>query len=119
MNTPDIAIGYVSDVFAKQMHFKLAGDVELGHSHKYSHMTLLVSGELCVTLNDIDTVFVAPHIIYIEKDKIHKLTALKDNTIAYCIHALRDIDGSGDIVDVSMFPKNTPLSKTVESFVNT
>jgi hypothetical protein len=42
--------------------------------------------------------------IFIKADKKHMLEALEDNTVAYCIHALRDKDGSGDILDPSMVP---------------
>ena len=43
--------------------------------------------------------------IYIHKDYIHELTALEDNTVAYCIHALRNGDGVDDIIDEDMIPK--------------
>ena len=41
--------------------------------------------------------------IYIHKDKVHELEALTDNTVAYCIHALRD-KNTEDILDPSMIP---------------
>jgi hypothetical protein len=44
--------------------------------------------------------------IYIRAGKEHRLEALEDNTVAYCIHPLRDPDGSGDILDPSMIPNN-------------
>jgi len=48
--------------------------------------------------------------IYIHKDKRHELQALTDDTVAYCIHALRDKD-TGDILDPSMIPAGVnPLS---------
>ena len=50
------------------------------------------------------SIFKAPQMIYIKADKIHELTALEDNTVVYCIHALRDIDGSGDIIAPDMIP---------------
>jgi hypothetical protein len=43
--------------------------------------------------------------IYIHKDKIHELVALEDNTVAYCIHALRNGEGVDDILDPSMIPQ--------------
>jgi hypothetical protein len=49
--------------------------------------------------------------IYINKDSIHELEALEDNTVAYCIHALRDTDKSGDILDPSMIPKGVIPTK--------
>jgi hypothetical protein len=43
--------------------------------------------------------------IYIHKDKIHELVALEDNTVAFCIHALRDGNGVDDILDPAMIPE--------------
>ena len=49
-----------------------------------------------------ETIFNAPHLIFIDKDRDHELTALEDNTIACCIHGVRD--DSGDIVDAAWIP---------------
>lgn len=87
------------------MHFKNIGDRELGHTHCFDHLTLLASGSLKVTVEGKETIFNAPHMIYIHKDKIHELVALEQNTIAYCIHALRDGNGVDDIIDPTMIPK--------------
>jgi dTDP-4-dehydrorhamnose 3,5-epimerase-like enzyme len=61
-----------------------------------------------VRIDGQETEFTAPHMIYINKDKVHELQALSDNTIAYCIHALRDKE-TGDILDPSMVPKGSIL----------
>jgi hypothetical protein len=42
--------------------------------------------------------------IYIRADKMHELVALTDETVAYCIHALRNGNGVEDILDPSMIP---------------
>jgi hypothetical protein len=108
-NMPEALIGVVKNLWSKQMHFLKAGDTEQGHAHCFDHLTLLAAGSLKVTVNDIATEFKAPHMIYIKKDDEHELVALEDNTIAYCIHALRDYDG--DLLSESMIPdginKNT------------
>jgi hypothetical protein len=44
--------------------------------------------------------------IYIHKDKVHELEALSENTVAYCIHALRDKE-TGEILDPDMVPKGS------------
>jgi quercetin dioxygenase-like cupin family protein len=41
--------------------------------------------------------------IYIKAGKVHELVALEDETVAYCIHALRDKDNN-EILDPSMVP---------------
>jgi quercetin dioxygenase-like cupin family protein len=108
---PAITIGCVANLFSKMMHFKNAGDVELGHTHPFDHLTLLASGSLKVIANKKETIFSAPNMIYINKDVMHELIALEDNTVAYCIHALRDGNGVGDILDPAMIPNGVnPLS---------
>jgi quercetin dioxygenase-like cupin family protein len=98
MNKPQIKILSVSNVYSRLMYFK-KGDVEEGHFHPYDHGTLLASGSLNVKmLNDDGTTksqksFKAPTFIFIKKNEKHLLTALEDNTVASCIHALRSIDG--------------------------
>jgi quercetin dioxygenase-like cupin family protein len=85
------------------MHFLKSGDVEHGHTHQFDHLTLLASGKLRVTVNGVGTDYSAPHMIYIHKDHEHELVALEDNTVAFCIHALRDKEG--DILDPAMVPE--------------
>jgi quercetin dioxygenase-like cupin family protein len=102
MNMPDAAIGCVANLWSKQMHFKKAGDTELGHSHTFDHLTLLAAGSLRVTVNGVASEFKAPQMIYILAGKDHELVALEDDTVAYCIHALRDHEG--DLLDPSMIP---------------
>jgi quercetin dioxygenase-like cupin family protein len=92
------------------MHFKQAGDMEMGHMHQFDHLTLLAKGKLKVTVEGVATEFTAPHMIYIRADKVHELVALADETVAYCIHALRDKENN-DILDPSMIPAGVnPLS---------
>ena len=85
------------------MHFINVGDKELGHAHQFDHLTLLASGALRVTVDGVSTDFQAPHMIFIKKEKIHELEALEANTVAYCIHAVRDPE-TGDILDPDMIP---------------
>jgi hypothetical protein len=103
MNTPEIAIGCVANLFSRMMRFERAGDIEVGHTHQFDHLTLLAKGKLKVTVNGRVSHFAAPHMIYIHKDHVHELEALEDETVAYCIHALRTPDQS-EILDPSMIP---------------
>jgi len=104
-DTPHVQIGCVANLFSRQMHFKKAGDLERGHTHPFDHLTLLASGSLRVTVNGNTTDFQAPHMIYIKAEHNHELVALEDNTVAYCIHALRDGNGVDDIIDPKSIPK--------------
>lgn len=105
MKHPEITIGCVANLYSRMMHFKKAGDIETGHTHQFDHLTLLASGKLQITVDKEITIFTAPHMIYIHKDKNHELVALEDDTLAYCIHALRDGNGVDDILDPAMIPK--------------
>jgi quercetin dioxygenase-like cupin family protein len=105
---PEIKIMAVSNVFTRLMTFKNAGDIEKGHQHTYDHGTLVSSGSVLVDVYDdfanppiASKVFTAPSMVYIPKDKFHKLTALTDNTVCACIHALRTVDS--DLLDPSFF----------------
>jgi quercetin dioxygenase-like cupin family protein len=110
MNQPTVHLGCVANLFSRMMHFAKAGDIEMGHTHQFDHLTLLAKGKLKVTVEGTASEFTAPHMIYIHKDKRHELQALTDDTVAYCIHALRDKD-TGDILDPSMIPAGVdPLS---------
>ena len=98
-----IYMSCVENVYVRQMRFRKAGDVEHGHAHLHDHLTLLAKGKLRVTVLGKDTDFTAPAHIYIKRNTEHELTALEEETIAYCVHALRDND-SGDIVSPESIP---------------
>lgn len=113
--SPEVYIGCVANMFVRQMHFKSNGDLEQGHKHNFDHLTLLASGKLMVEANGEITEYVAPTMIYINKDTTHKLTATEDNTIAYCVHGLRDLEKSEDILDPSMVPNGVDLLKITQN----
>ena len=111
-NSPEVQIASVANLFSRQMHFKQAGDCEHGHCHQFDHLTLLASGVLQVVVNGHTTVYRAPTMIYIHADYQHELTALEPDTVAYCIHALRDGNGVDDIVDPQSVPHGVdPLTR--------
>lgn len=105
MSTPEIKGVVVSNVFTRMMHFKNAGDTENGQLHDYDHVTLLASGSLKIIVEQQETIFTAPHLIFIHKDKHHELIALEDNTVACCIHGVHDDELCEDTVDPSIIPK--------------
>lgn len=117
MSHPKIKIGCVANLWSRMMHFESAGDVEQCHTHVFDHLTLLASGSLKVVVDGVESVFKAPHMIYIHKDKEHELTALENNTVAYCIHALRGDNTTGDILDPSMIPDGVDPFSIAKSLV--
>lgn len=104
MIAPIINIGLVANMFVRQMHFKETGACEQGHAHAFDHLTLLASGKLLVEANGETTEYTAPTMIYIDSEVEHKLTALEPETVAYCIHGLRDTEKSDDILSPDMIP---------------
>jgi hypothetical protein len=113
-NSPSVTIGCVANLYSRMMHFKNAGDTEVGHTHAFDHLTLLASGSIRLIVEGKVSDFKAPHMIYIHKDKIHEVIALENNTVAYCIHALRDQETS-DILDPNMIPEGVPGYEVAQS----
>ena len=117
MSTPQVHIGCVANLFSRMMRFEKAGDIEVGHTHQFDHLTLLAKGKLKVTVDGVSSEFTAPHMIYIHKDKVHELEALTDETVAYCIHALRDKE-TNDILDPSMIPAGVSAVSMAASIIS-
>jgi len=104
MACPNPKFSIVANTWVKQMHFVKAGDINEGHKHNFDHQTLLAKGSVKIKVNGEETDFVAPHIIFIGAGHEHEMVALEDDTIVFCIHALRDGDQVEDIID----PKDVP-----------
>jgi len=104
MSAPTTQLSLISNLWVKLMTFEKAGDVNEGHKHHFDHPTLLVKGRLRVEVQGARTEFTAPHIIFIAREQVHTLIALEDQTVAACIHALRDGEQVEDIVDPIMIP---------------
>ena len=103
MALPENRFTCVSNLWLRQMVFKKAGDANEGHEHNYDHVTLLTTGSVRVNVEGQTSDFTAPQMIYIKQGKKHFIEALEDNTIAFCVHALRDKD-TADILDPSQVP---------------
>lgn len=117
MSAPGVMIGCVANLYSRMMYFEKVGDMEVGHTHQFDHLTLLAKGKLKVTVEGQVSEFTAPHMIYIRADKVHELVALTDGTVAYCIHALRNGNGVDDIIDPSMIPAGVSALSIAESVI--
>ena len=104
---PESKFAMISNVWIKMMTFKEPGDFIPGHIHVFDHPTLLSQGIADVELDGEVTRFTAPAVIYIEKGKAHKITAVVANTVACCIHAIRDGERVEDIISEDMIPKGS------------
>ena len=105
MTAPDSKISLVANTWVKQMHFKKVGDINEGHTHIFDHQTLLGKGSVKVTVNGKSSQFKAPTIIFIRAGFEHEIEALEDDTICYCIHAIRDGERVEDIIDPADIPE--------------
>lgn len=105
MTAPKGKISVVANTWIKQMHFVKAGDMNDGHTHIFDHQTLLGKGKVRVTVNEKISEFTAPTIIFIRAGLKHQIEALEDDTICYCIHAIRDGERVEDIIDPSDIPE--------------
>lgn len=75
------------DVFIKQMVLDKAGCFVDQHAHAYDHTTMVATGAIRVWRGeDLIGDFEAPSRVFIPAKTMHKMMALKDNTIGYCIH---------------------------------
>jgi len=98
MSTPIVKLISLSNVYTRMMYFRKKGDVEMGHKHTFDHATLVSSGSvLYEVLSDNGEVeysklFTAPDMVFVNKDKFHRITSLEDDTVCGCIHALRTVD---------------------------
>ena len=92
-------LGFFGNIWVRQHFLEKAGDVIEGHKHHFDHVSLLTNGSVKVEVEGYEAKeFKAPTFIVIDKDHMHKITALEDRIIWYCVFALRDVDGNaGDI----------------------
>ena len=87
-------MGYFGNIWVRQNVLPKAGDSAGGHKHKFDHISLLTSGKIKIEIEGKEPKeFTAPTFIVVRKEQKHKITALEDNTIYYCVFALRDLDG--------------------------
>jgi quercetin dioxygenase-like cupin family protein len=92
---PDIH--YVAgNVYAKLLIMENAGDYVISHEHNYDHLSLLATGHVRVTVDDVATVYTAPTAVTVKAGAKHKIEALSSNVLWYCVHAI-----PADLVDES------------------
>jgi quercetin dioxygenase-like cupin family protein len=103
MDAPVSNMACFGNLWLRQMHFVNAGDQNDGHQHNFDHVTLLAKGSVEVDVEGSKSTFSAPQMIVIVAGKKHFMKALEDDTVAYCVHALRDKD-TAEIIDPSMVP---------------
>lgn len=79
-----------SGVYSREMHLPEGWAAET-HKHKFSHMSILASGKVKVTIDNIVTEYTAPVVVSIEAGKVHGIYAYTDS-IWFCIHATEETE---------------------------
>ncbi len=92
-------LGHFGNVYVRHITFPLAGAVMHGHSHHFDHVTLLSQGQVDMTWRDAEGAsqrrrYSAPALIHTAAEVFHDFTALEDETEAWCIFAVRGLDGA-------------------------
>ena len=85
-NTTYIAGG----VFAKEWQAGRAGAYIEQHQHSFDHLSYLASGTAEVEVDGRKTSYTGPTGVRIAAHKDHKVTALTDNVLWLCLHAIPD-----------------------------
>ena len=93
------------NVFVKMYQFKEAGATHYGHSHVFDHITLLAHGSLLMKHDNGEASFAAPHLIVTPKGVNHQFTALEDNTVFCCVHAIREGSEVDDVASQDITPE--------------
>lgn len=107
-------LGYFGNIWVRQNWLEKAGFTnDGGHTHHFDHVSLLAKGEVLVEVEGFPPKkFVAPTFIVIKKELKHRFIALQDDTLYYCVFALRDVDGNvTDIYSGDNSPYGTPDSE--------
>ena len=103
------------NIWSRMMPYRKAGDMYPGHKHDHHHVTLLAQGAVRVQVEGYEPrEFHAPAWIIIPKEHEHQFIALEDDTVAFCIHAVRDQEGEVvEIYDASNMPALKPTGKRI------
>ena len=89
-----IELGFFGNIWVRQNVMESAGESFPGHKHKFDHVTLLSKGEIEVEVEGYKPkIFKAPTFVVVRKEHNHKITALTDDVLYYCVFAVRDLDG--------------------------
>jgi hypothetical protein len=99
-------LGYFGNLWVRQNVLQKAGDYTSGHYHYFDHVSLLAKGSVEVNIEGFPPkTFVAPTFIVIRKEYAHSFKALEDDTLWYCVFAIRGEDGEvSDIVPPTSDP---------------
>jgi len=117
MPEPISRTSLVANTWIRQMHFIKAGDANCGHAHSFDHQTIVAHGSFKVEVEDKVAEFKAPMIIFIKAGKEHRITALEDDSKAFCVHAVRNGVEVNDIMNPDEIPEGTVFGEETHPLV--
>jgi len=101
------------NVWVRHMIFKAKGSVKKGHKHNFDHIHFVAHGSVEVfELGEHGEkkslgIYKAGEFLRVPAGMAHTVVAQEDNTIAYCVQAVRD--ASGLVTEDNLDFKNTRL----------
>lgn len=102
------SLGFFGNIWVKMNYLPKAGDTFGGHEHTFDHVSLLTKGKVRVEVKGFEPKeFTAPTFIVIKKEYEHEFIALEDDSLWYCVFAMRDING--EVMDI-YGAENSPYS---------
>lgn len=78
----------VGEVYAKELIMEKAGDTVIGHAHGFDHLSLLAKGTVEVVADGVAVQYTGPTAVTILAGVHHKIIALTDDCLWYCIHSV-------------------------------
>lgn len=93
-----------SNIFVKQMVLNQPGNKIFGHSHAYSHVTLIATGSVWMRANGIEERHDAPKLVITPALVRHEFECIEP-AILCCVHAIRQSEAEYDIADTEITPE--------------
>lgn len=91
-------LGYFGNIWVRKHLFYKKGDKLEGHKHYFDHVSLLVHGSVTVQIpGEEKKTFHAPTFIAIRKNTEHAIISEEDDTVWYCVFAIRN--PMGEVID--------------------
>lgn len=90
-------MGFFGNVWVRKQYYPTAGDYHKGHKHKHDHVSLLAQGSIELHVEGFEPRrFDGPTFFIVKAEHNHHIIALEDETVSYCVYALRDYEGQVD-----------------------
>jgi quercetin dioxygenase-like cupin family protein len=91
MAEPTMRCQVMAGMWFRELVFAKAGDHHAGHRHSHDHVTYIARGRVAVQCEGKTVEVAAPCLVQIEREKVHDLTALDDQSIAICVAVEADV----------------------------